>query len=487
MLHEIFLHVMISPRPSLYVCNMLIFIINKFIRWADKYNPLGTSKYLIGIGVTSALGFNCYALTLSEAVQLARQGDPTFLSAQANLVVAQERANQAFANVLPQINASGNTNFNHRIYTTTGATSTTFNDRFNSNSAQVNLTQPLFRSANRAAIAQSDATVAQAEYQFVAADQDLLVRLAQAWFEVLSARDQLTYTFGQVGAAKHEFEQAARAAELGIAGPPVREEARLKYEQAVAERAAAESEQAIKFAALELVIGPAAFPTLPALSDQYIPPTMQGDALERWLGLAETSNPTILAGLSALSAAQSEIRKQYAGHEPTVDITGSYGRNAQGSGTFGGQGGFNSTSSAIGLQVNLPIFSGGGQSAKVREAIALRTRAQQDLESARRNARSQGTQAWHGTVASQSRLNAAQRAVQFSTLNLQAALSGSVIGIKKELDVLRGRQQLYGALRDLAKARYDVSLNHFRLKAIVGQLTDEDVVRLDQWLIAPSK
>ena len=467
---------------------MPIFYINPFNSSVVQEKIRRLLPCLISLGAACILSLNCYALTLSEAVQLARSGDPTFLSAQANLVVAQERAHQAFANVLPQINASGNTNFNHRIYTTTNSTSTTFNDRFNSNSAQINLTQPLFRSANRAAIAQSDAAVAQAEYQFVAADQDLLVRLAQAWFEVLSARDQLTYTQRQVSAAKHEFEQSARAVDLGIAGPPVREEARFKYAQAVTEQAAAESDQAVKFAALELVIGPTIFPALPALSDQYVAPTTKNDnTLEHWLRLAETSNPNILAGLSALAAAQSEIRKQYAGHEPTVDIVSSYSRNVQGSGTFGGQGGFNSNTGAIGLQFNLPIYSGGGQNAKVREAIAMRTRAQQDLESARRNARSQGTQAWHGALASQSRLSAAQQAVQFATLSLQSALSGSAIGIKKELDVLKGKQQLYGALRDLAKARYDISLNTIRLKATVGQLTDEDLTRLDQWLVETPK
>lgn len=451
---------------------------------------IGRSRRLSKVVCLGAIGFiwqNCYALTLSEAVQLARSGDPTFLSAQANLTVAQERANQAFANVLPQINASGNTNFNHRIYTTTNTPSTTFNDRFNSNSAQVNLTQPLFRSANRAAITQSDAAVAQAEYQLIAADQDLLVRLAQAWFEVLSAREQLTYTQGQVGAAKHEFEQAARAVDLGLVGTPIREEAKLKYDQAVAERAAAESDIAVKFAALEQVIGPTDFPALPALSDQYTPVDLRGDKLERWLNLAASSNPGINAGQSALAAANAEIRKQYAGHEPTVDIVSSYGRNAQGSGTFGGQGGFDSNTSAIGLQFNLPIFSGGGQNAKVREAIALRERAQQELESARRMARSQGTQAWYGWQAGQSRLAAAQQAVNFAILNLQAALSGVAIGTKKELDVLRGRQQLYGALRDLARARYEVSLNHFRLKATVGQLTDEDLTGLDQWMVNTPK
>ena len=443
----------------------------------------------ICLGIIGLFSHNGFALTLSEAVQLARRGDPAFLSAQANLTVAQERANQAFANVLPQINASGNTNSNRRLYTTTPTTtpSTTFDDKFNSNTAQVNLTQPLLRSANRAAITQSDAAVAQAEFLLAAADQDLLVRLAQAWFEVLAARDQVIYTQGQVGAAQHEFGQATRAVELGIAGPPVREEAHLKYDQATAERAAAESDQAVKFAALELVIGPAAFPRLPALSDQYTPVDLKADTLQRWLSAAEADNPAIRAGQSALAAAQAEIRKQYAGHEPTVDITGSYGRSAQGSGTFGGQGGFTSTSSAIGLQFNLPIYSGGGQSARVREAVALRERAQQDLETARRNARSQGTQAWHGWLAGQSRLKAGHQGMQFAILNLQSALSGTAIGIKKELDVLTGRQQLYAALRDLARARYDITLNQFRLKASAGQLTDEDLIGLDKWLVVTAQ
>lgn len=135
------------------------------------------------------------------------------------------------------------------------------------------------------------------------------------------------------------------------------------------------------------------------------------------------------------------------------------------------------------MQFNLPIYSGGGQSARVREAIALRERAHQDWEAARRNARSQSTQAWHGWLAGQSRLNAAQQGMQFAILNLQSALSSTAIGIKKELDALTGRQQLYAALRDLARARYDITLNQFRLKASAGQLTDDDLVGLDKWLV----
>lgn len=425
----------------------------------------------------------CSALTLSEAVTLARQGDPAYLGAQANLAVAQERANQAFAGVLPQVNASGNTNWNHRVYSTQTTPSTTFDEKFNSNGAQVNLTQALWRSANRVAVTQADAAVAQANFQLAAADQDLLVRLAQAWFDVLLARDHLIYTQGQVAASRYEWEQAVRLADLGVVGPPLREEARMKLDQANAECAAAESDQAVKFSALEQIIGAAPFPTLPALSDQYTPQDLRGDKQDKWLSLAEADSPAVHAAMAALDVANEEIRKQRAGHEPTVDITSSYGKNAQGSGTFGGQVGYNSTTSVIGLQFNLPIYSGGGQSAKVREAEALRSKALQELESARRTARAQSKQAWHGWQASQSRLNAANQAVQYSTLNLQSALSGVATGVKKELDVLRGRQQLYGALRDLARARYELTLNYFRLKATVGQLADEDLTSLDKWLV----
>lgn len=441
------------------------------------------ASYWLGLGMACLAWHNSYALSLSDAVALARSGDPTFLSAQANLAVARERANQAFANVLPQVNASASANANHRVYTTRTTPSTTYDDKFGSHSAQINLTQPLWRSANRAAITQTDAALAQAEYQLAAADQDLLVRLAQAWFDVLSARDQLTFTRDQVSTSQQELDQTARAAALGILGQPSREEARMKYDQSVAERTAAEADLAVKFAALEQIIGPALFPALPALSDQYPLTDLKGDTLERWLSGADSDNPAIRAALSALEAANAEIRKQRAGHEPTVDIVGSYGKNAQGSGTFGGQGGYDSTTGSIGLQFNLPLYSGGGQSAKVREAVALRAKAQQELESARRNARSQGKQAWYGCLANQSRLLAARQTLQYATLNLQSARSGVATGIKTELDVLKGQQQRYGALRDLARARYESTLNYFRLKASVGQLMDEDLVSLDKWLV----
>lgn len=447
---------------------------------------LRRGSFVLGL-MAGAIIQPCHALTLSEALARARQGDPTYLTAQANLIAVLERANQAFAGLLPQVNASATANGNHRVYTTQTTPSTTYDEKFKSDTAQLTLTQPLWRSANRVAVTQADAAVMQARYQLEAADQDLLVRLTQAWFDVLLAHDQLLFTQGEVAAAKQEWEQAARLAELGVSGTPLREEARMKFEQANAERAAAESELAVKFAALEQIIGATPGPLLPALTEQYVPPDLGGETLEQWLSQAEAENPAVRAAISALEIANEEIRKQRAGHEPTVDLTMSYGKNNQGSGTYGGQVGYNSTTGVIGLQFNLPIYSGGGQSAKVREAEALRDKALQELESARRNARAQSKQAWYGWQASQSRLIAAKQAIGYSRLNLQAALSGVATGVKKELDVLRGQQALYGALRDFARARYELTLNNFRLKATVGRLTDENLTGLDKWFVDPAE
>lgn len=443
--------------------------------------------YSIELIAVATFYSTCHALTLTEALALARQSDPGYLTAQANVSVAQQRSKQAFAGMLPQVNASGNTNWNHRIYTTDTSPSATYNEKFPSSAAQVNLTQALWRTANRIAIIQADAAVVQAQYQYAAADQDLLIRLAQAWFDVLLARDHLIYTQGQVAASKYEWEQNARLAELGIAGAPVREEARMKFDQASAERAAAESDQAVKFAALEQIIGTAVFPSLPTLSDQYTPKDLSAYTFDQWLVIAEAQNPGVLAAMSAVEVANEEIRKQKAGHEPTFDIISSYGKNAQGSGTYGGQSGYNSTSSSIGLQFNLPIYSGGAQNAKVKEAEAMRTKALQELETARRNARTQAKQAWHGWQASQSRLTAAKQAILYTTLNLQAASAGVAKGIKKELDILRARQQLHGAVSDFSRARYELILNHFRLKATVGQLLEDDLVSLDKWMALKSE
>lgn len=423
------------------------------------------------------------ALSLADAVVLARQTDPIYLSARANLSASRERSDQAVANLLPQVSVTANTNANRRSYDTRDSPLPVAKDKYNSKSAQLSVTQPLWRSANRIAVTQADAAVAQADFQVVAAEQDLLVRLVQAWFDVMWARDTTMFTEKQVAATKFQWEQTRHGAGLGLATITAVEEARMRHDQAAAEQAVADADQDIKLAALEQIIGPMSGLSPPLLSDGFNEADSRSGTLEDWLGRAEAASPAVLAASRALDAATEEIRKQRAGHEPTLDMVATYGRNGQGAGSFPGQNGYDINQRAIGLQLNIPLYSGGGQSAKVREAVALREKAAQDLESARRSARLAGKQAWFGWQAGNARKVAAMQALKYSAVALKAATTGRLNDVKTELDVLEARQHMYSSLRDVQKARYEIIVNHLKLKAVAGQLVDADLVALDEWFV----
>lgn len=392
----------------------------------------------------------------------------------------------AFSALLPRLNVSGAIAQNDRKYVTKATPEITDVQNFNSNSLQINLTQALWRRAERIASTQADLAIQQGENQVAAAEHDLFVRFLQAWFNVMSARDNIHFTAKQSAAARKLREQTTRAAELQLASEPELEDALARHEKALAEEAAAETDEEVKISSLEQIIGPIQDFTPPLLSENQPVSSPPDTPLSHWLEMAENSNPSIVAANYGVLAANEEIRKRRAGHEPTLDITGSYGRTAQGVGTIPTQQGYTNTQGSIGLQLNIPIFSGGDQAAKVREAIALREKAAQDLENTRRSVRSACKQAWFGIQSGIARHNAATHAVKSATTSLRAATSGQERELKTEFDALQATQQLYGALRDLQNARYEIMLNKVKLKAAVGQLTEEDVIALNEVFQQPT-
>ncbi len=448
---------------------------------------ISTIFFLVSISCCCCAN-SAFALTFTEALELARKNDPAFLIAQDNYQVAQERFNIASSALRPQLNISGTSARNHRRYLAKGvsesffeplAEPTTDSQTFNSNNVQINLTQALWRHAERIASAQADLVKLQGENQVLAAEQDLFVRFLQAWFDAMSARDNIHFTAKQSAAALKLRSQTTRAAEIELASEAELEDALARHEKALAEEVAAAADEEAKISALEQIIGSIQHFTSPLLTEQPPMDDFLDNPLSHWLDLAETSNPAITAATYGVHAANEEISKQRAGHEPTLDITGSYGYTSQGAGTTPTQQGYTNAQGTIGLQLNIPIFSGGGQSAKVREAISLRGKATQELESARRGVRSTCKQAWFGIQSGIARHKAATYAVKSATTNLQAATSGQARELKTELDVLQATQQVYGALRDLQNARYDIMLNKIKLKATAGQLTMDDVIALN--------
>ena len=421
-----------------------------------------------------------FSITLGEAVDLALRNDPVFLAAQAGLNVSRERSAQALSTLLPRLDATASTVHNRRDYTYEAPANTSLLEKYNSNAVQLNLTQPLWQRAKYISLTQADIAVQQSDYQLAAAGQDLRVRLVQAWFDAMQARDEAVFNDANVLAMKRLWEQVARASALGVAPVTELEDARAQYDQALADQAVAESGQGIKLAALEQIVGPLAQAALSALPDPFTPPDLHRDTLEQWLVQAEASSPVILAAQRALDAAGEEVRKQRAGHEPTLDLVASYGKSAQGAGISGGQNGFESRLDTVGIQLNAPLYAGGGQSAKVREADAMRQKAKYELESAVRHVRSTVKQAWFNWQSARVRQQSALQGLKRATLTVKAAESERDRGVKVELDVLQARGQGEKALRDLYKARYDMVVSYFKLKAATGQLQGDDLARLDK-------
>ena len=418
---------------------------------------------------------------MGDAVGRALNNDPVYLGAQADLGISKAQSSQAFAALMPKLSASVSTTKNRRDYfqTPIGGTPSNILETYNSDSAQLNLTQPLWHLDNYYGMRQADYVVEQSDQKLLSAGQDLLVRLAQTWFDILQARDALSLGESKLSLAKYQLDQAVKSNEKGAMSITDKELAHGKYELARAEQNGAEAALRAKFAALEEIIGPLEKEELPDVSGDIAIPEHGDSSLKYWLKLVGEHNPSIWAARYALDAANEEVHKQYAGHEPTLDIVASYGKSSQGAGLTGGQAGFSAKTNSVGLQLNVPLFAGGGQVAKVREADAKKEKTMEDLKLAERNARLSTKQAWFMWLSSETMQMAARQNMRSTAFALKGAEAERARGIGSELDVLKAKVEFDGATRDFRKAQYDSFLAYFKLLAMAGRLTGNDLMRLD--------
>lgn len=440
-------------------------------------------RYLPGLILGLVLAGAAQGQSLSVLLERARSGEPTYLGARSNVLAAQARNAQAIGAMLPQVSVTASSNDNQRRYRTRNSRVPEARDQYDSYSTQISLTQPLLRYANIVGWRQARAVVGQAEHLLAGAEQELFAKLVGAWFDLLAARDSVTFTRRQAETLQRQWQIISRGAELGIYGQPQADEARTKLDQALSDMVVAETEVHLKHAALEQLVGSLPERELPYLHGEAALASPTNDSLETWLGHVEIGNPSILAAMQAFEAASAEVSKQRAGHFPTLDLVASYGKNGQAVGGFPGQAGYDIEQGTLGLQLNVPLFSGGAQSAKVDEALAQKEKARLDLEAARRTAALITKQAWFGWHGAFARTRAGNQAVRSARSALAQARAGLKNGLKTELDVLQAEQQLQAGQRDFRKGRYDQAVAFVRLLAASGRLTDSDVEALDSLLV----
>jgi outer membrane protein len=316
-----------------------------------------------------------------------------------------------------------------------------------------------------------------------AAAQDMMVRLLQGWFDLMLASDDVIAAEHKIAASRVFWDQAQKAAQIALIGPDKLEEAHSKLEAAVSERMDGVTEQDTARATLEQIIGTFDPFDPPSLPDDFVLPPPAAVELNDWLARVDTG-PLVEAARQARLAADQEIRKQEAGRGLTVDLVGNITRSHQPEGNFPGQEGYDIKQKYVGIQVALPLYTGGGTSAKIREAVALRNKADQDLLSTSRKARATAQVTWSGWRSGCVKIQATQQAVHAAAVALQVATSGSNNGLKFDLDVLEARQNLLEAWRDLQKARYTTLMSWVKMKAVAGDLGEDDVRDLQRQMVA---
>jgi outer membrane protein len=448
-------------------------------------------KPLIAVLLASAfLSLEAHATDLIQVYQQAIANDATFASARASAAAGRERTPQGRAGLLPTIVASGNTTKNDnnaapwnvgQIGVQQDGTPGIITERgtnLRTDQYGVSLSQPLFRWDRWETYQQSKLQQSITEAQFAQAQQDLITRVAQAYFDVLSAQDTLASTRAQKEATTEQLASAKRNFEVGTQTITDTHEAQAAYDLVVAQEFAAINDLDNKRNALQAIIG-----TLPA----DLAPLKQGVtlnapqplAIDNWLSSAESQNYTVQAQQLSLEIAKREISRQRAGHYPTLDLVASSthtkidGRTLS-SGT--------NTNNAIGVQWSVPIFNGFAVTSRVRESIALEDKARNDLEASRRNAALQARQAFLGVNSGLAQVKALEAAEVSSQSALESNKLGYQVGVRINIDVLNAQKQLFSTRTDLARARYNTIMNGLKLKAAAGTLREDDLVPVNNLL-----
>jgi len=435
---------------------------------------------VLGLG----LSLPGYAEDLLEIYRQALSRDAVYASARAVWQAGQEKMPQGRALLLPNVNLTGNTTYNEVGTQVRDPSQPGRQSQFNSNGVTISLVQPLFNKQSFDQFLESKSQLAQSDAQLSVATQDLTVRVSQAYFDVLAAQDNLEYITAQKAAIAEQLASAKRNFEVGTATVTDINDAQARYDLAVSQEIAALNDLEVKKQALAVIIGDMPGP-LKLLSTNLPLSLPQPNDMGRWVEAAQSNNPQIRAQEAALEIAKREIERNRSGHYPTINLVGSLSQNASGA-TALPNGAVtipnDTTTKQIGIQLNMPIYQGGGQESLVREAIANQDKAKQDLENARRSVTYSTRQAFLGVTSGVAQVKALEQALVSSETSLASTKLGREVGVRTEVDVLNSQQQLYSAKRDLAQARYNFILSQLRLKSAAGQLSEEDLAEVNRWL-----
>lgn len=427
------------------------------------------------------LAFPAWAEDLLSIYKLARENDPKFRAAQSVYMAEREKLPQARAGLMPTLSARAERDRNNYETITDSFIISRPSEQFEYSSSEysLRLSQPVYNAVIFSGFSQAKAEVRRAEAEYAAASQDLILRASQAYLEVLQAQDGLEFAHAEKMSIQRQLESAEERLKVGLTTITDVHDARARHEIAAAQEIEAENALQDKFQALQELTGRSIASLTGVKSDMPLVTPEPAD-INQWVEKSLAQNYSLFAKRAAAESSNEEIKRQRAGHYPTLDLVGTRTRNDD-DGSLSGPG-IRADSTIVGLQLNVPLFQGGLVGSRTQEAVHRYEAAQQDFEATRRATEREARASYLGVVGGTAKVTALTQAVVAGESALGAKTQGFAAGINTNLDVLDATRDLYRAKRDLASARYDYLLNLLRLKQAAGTLNENDVVQASGWL-----
>jgi outer membrane protein len=433
--------------------------------------PLWPRLLPLSAALLAALSLPAHGQSLIELYDAARGYDATYQAARAQYDASLARAAQAKAGILPAVGLSASdTHAVFSIDTPQGDLAR----KINTQVGGINAIQPLYRPANWATYEQGKRQVDIAQATLTVAEQDLIVRVGQAYFDVLASQDTLALVRAQKAATAEQLASAKRNFEVGTATITDTREAQARYDLVIAQEIAAENDVQIKKIALDQLVGRIGTAPTPLAAPVTLPQVLPAD-INAWVAQADEVHPAILQAKLGVDVAALEVQKAEAGHKPTLDAQAGYNvtNNPQGTTTALGKSRINA--GTIGVVFNLPLFAGFATQNRIKETLALEDQARAILESTRRGVNQTTRAVYLSLVSGAGQVKALEAAEASSQSALDANRLGYQVGVRINIDVLNSQSQLYQTKRDLAVARYAVLQGNLKLRQANGSLTANDL------------
>lgn len=436
-------------------------------------------------GLALALGMAhspVFALDLSEAYAKAQKNDPRWSAARNNYEAEQQSVTIGRGALLPSLAAYGS--FSENEFESDLGTAA--NTDFESTQYGAKLTQPLFRADAWYGYQRSKAIGSQAEATLRSQEQELALRVSQAYFAVLSAQETLAYAQAEEAAFGRQQDQAQQRFDVGLIAITDVLEARAASDGARANRIAAEAALSSTQENLSAIIGEAPGRLAPLKGDAIFVKPVPADP-DAWAKLAKERNPDLQAAMQTYNTSRAASREARSGHLPTVDLFGSYNdtdydvtaSNPLAGSSFTTQ---NGATTSFGVEANWLLFAGGRTYAASKQASYREAAALDQLTATERLVVNNARTAYLNVAADAYRVEARKQAVASNESSLAAVQAGYEVGTRNIVDVLLTQRVLYAAKRDYADARYDYVINSLRLKSASGQLSEVDIRELNGWL-----